>query len=129
MLKLIFERRPALVVFEGYALGGRTNSRLGDLAELGGALKMAIWPHGIPMLVVPPATMKLVITGKGNAKKPEIAAALLKNMKVEIDDEDAADAVGLLLCALSLQGRKVIPLTEKQRTSLTRCATIEARKL
>lgn len=54
-----------------------------------------------PIYFYPPATVKRVVAGKGNAPKPEVTAALRRYLA--LDDafqpsEDASDALGVALC-------------------------------
>jgi len=52
--------------------------------------------HGLPRSDYSPMTVKKFITGKGNAKKPEMMA-VIKSMGYDIQDDNQADAVGILL--------------------------------
>jgi hypothetical protein len=55
--------------------------------------------HGVPLLVVPPATLKTYATGKGNSSKDAVLAAVVKRYPGwEVTGNDVADAV--ILCAI-----------------------------
>lgn len=82
-------------VIEGLAFH---SGRLGALAELHGAFKF--WLNNCSafpgeLYVCAPATLKLYATGKGNAKKPELAKALdaiLGSPTVDMMNHDEIDA-------------------------------------
>ena len=87
-------------VMEGYNYGaarGRntTPGRLFDIGELGGMIKMFFHDEGIRLLIVPPASLKMFVTGNGLAKKPEMIAAVAEQWGVETNSDNIADAVGL----------------------------------
>jgi crossover junction endodeoxyribonuclease RuvC len=55
--------------------------------------------NAIPYQGMPVATIKKYITGKGNAKKDEVIAAV-KNRGHVVEDDNEADAIAILLLAL-----------------------------
>lgn len=57
--------------------------------------KMA-YSRGVPYTKHAPPTIKKFITGHGFAKKPEVIAAI-RNLGHDVQDDNAADAVALLL--------------------------------
>lgn len=95
--ELITRAAPDLVSLEGYAMGFNSGkSRLFDIGELGGVLRLLVWECKIPLLIVPPSTLKQFITGNGAAKKFHIRAALRELYSIDIDQDDQADAYALL---------------------------------
>jgi crossover junction endodeoxyribonuclease RuvC len=56
--------------------------------------------HDIPYEGVPVQTIKKFITGKGNAGKPEVLAAVRKQGFESVVDDNEADAVALMLLKL-----------------------------
>lgn len=96
--KLLDEVQPALVVYEGYAMGVRGGGRVFDLGELGGVLKLEIYARGIPVLLVPPSCLKLFVTGQGKTDgKDEMMRTLARHRGQLFQRSDEADAYGLLL--------------------------------
>lgn len=95
---LLEQHTPDLVVLEEYAVNRKmgANNVLG-LAEWGGIIRMIVWEMQIDLLLVRPSSMKMVIAGKGNAKKPEVAKAIHQNFGTLIRQNDVADACGLML--------------------------------
>ena len=58
--------------------------------------------HGIPYQGVPVGTIKKHVTGKGNASKAEVIAAI-KTRGYLPDDDNESDALALLLWAIETQ--------------------------
>lgn len=105
LLALIDAFRPKLIVFEDYAMGFRKGTgRLAHLGEVGGVLKLTAWECGVPHLVVPNATLKRLITGRGNAKKPEVQAELSSRFGLQVHQNDEADAAALMLVGQAMRG-------------------------
>lgn len=91
------QQEPNLIVYEGYAMGIKGGGRAFDIGELGGLLKHHFWRNGVDVLLVPPSSMKMFVTGKGNAKKPDVAAVIAEELGYSFGSEDESDAVGLLM--------------------------------
>lgn len=85
-----------LAVIEGYGFATQKGHSLG---ELGGLVRWHLWTQGIEMLIVPPATLKKFVTGKGVGDKGQMMVDLYKNWGVDAGDNNAADA-----CALAIMG-------------------------
>lgn len=98
---------PALVVYEGYSMG-RFVGKIFDRAELGGVLKLSIWRRNIPLLVVPPTSLKKFITGKGNADKKKVAKSLAQACGKTFRTSDEADAYGLLMMGTAYSDPSVV---------------------
>lgn len=110
-------------VMEGYnygaARGRGSPGRLFDIGELGGMIKMFFHDDSTPLLIVPPASLKMFVTGNGLAKKPEMIHAVADQWGVETNSDNIADAVGLyhfMQAYLSARARR--RYTEKQRSAL-----------
>lgn len=101
---------PALVAYEGYALGFRGKSNtIFDLGELGGVLKLLILERGIDILLVPPKTLKSYATGKGNADKQQVSLALKEELGVSFATSDQYDATGLLVMGEAYLNKRLLP--------------------
>lgn len=82
------------VAMEGYAMGRTFNRE--KLGELGGVVKLAhATVFGTDPTVVPPTTLKKFVTGKGNASKKEVIAAVQSKWASDITNDNIADAYGL----------------------------------
>ncbi len=94
VVAVVKEAEPAAVFIEGHSFGSRDRGTI-DRAEYRGILSaalLAVCPH---VYEVPPATLKLFITGKGNANKTIVITACVKHYGVEYKTDDAYDAYGL----------------------------------
>lgn len=85
---------PTLVVYEGYSMGSR-HGRAFDIGELGGVLKLLFFDAGVDILLVPPTSLKLFATGKGNSDKPAMIAAMSEARGEKFSSSDEADAYAL----------------------------------
>lgn len=117
--RLLDEAQPKVIYLEGYAMQGKGRSF--DIAEWGGVIKMEAWRRGIDVVTVTPSTLKLVATGSGAAKKPQMAQALEETMGLAITQDDKVDAAWLLFLGEAHLGMSV-PKVLKDRI-LTRLQT------
>lgn len=85
-----------LVVLEGYAFGA--NRAAQKSGELAGVLKHELWRRDIPIILIPPTSLKLFAAGHGGADKGRmISCANQKCSLLNLDPktswhEDIADA-------------------------------------
>lgn len=89
------------IAMEGYAYSTTMGHTMG---ELGGMVKMTIFDtFGIKPLLVPPATLKKYITGKGTGvQKNQILLNVYKKWDLEFTDDNAADSYGLARIAAGI---------------------------
>jgi Holliday junction resolvasome RuvABC endonuclease subunit len=70
-----------------------------DIGEAGGVLKLMLYEQEYVLdknlYIIPPTSLKAFLTGKGNAKKPEIQKAILKIYGISFENDNLADAYGL----------------------------------
>lgn len=90
---LIQEHQPDLAVVEGYAYGNRNS--IVSLVEIGTLIRMALYTAKIPWYDAPPSLLKRFVTGKGNAKKPDVANAVKERWGFTSTSDDVVDAYGL----------------------------------
>jgi len=119
-----------LVVYEGYAMGGRAQrGRFFDMGELGGVLKLVAIERGFDILVVPPTNLKQFATETGNAKKPEITKAIASLWNYHVKQNDEADAFALMKLGEAWIDRRVARVySEKRRSSLEKCQLFKGQK-
>lgn len=100
------EGKPDLVVIEGYAMGRAGNiGRVFDIGELGGIVKLTYYNRSIPMLIVPPKTLKMFAVDNGNADK-QAMVEWAKTNGYDPKTDDDADAFALhSLGSAYLRGR------------------------
>jgi crossover junction endodeoxyribonuclease RuvC len=90
---------PQKIGIEGYAFGTH-NTRAHSIGELGCVFKLALYDWSHPWFIAAPTVVKKFATGKGNAKKGQVQVGLFKKWKLDIQDEDEADATVLALMAM-----------------------------
>lgn len=83
-------RRAAL---EGYSM--ESVNRSFDLGELGGIVRLCLIRNNVNFIVVPPLSLKLFVTGKGQASKTQVQTATMKRWGQAINQDDECDAYGL----------------------------------
>lgn len=83
-----------LVVLEGYAFSAHA-SHAHELGELGGVVRMALFGASIDYVEIPPASLKLFATGKGNANKEAMLAAAIRKLDYAGHSNDEVDALWL----------------------------------
>ena len=92
---LLDAAQPDFVMYEGYALQAKGQGRW-STAEMGGQFKLELYIRGIPVILVPPTTLKLAFTGKGNAKKPQMKAQAIEMFGIDgLLTDDEVDAYAL----------------------------------
>jgi len=89
------------IAMEGYAYSATMGHTMG---ELGGMVKIALFDtFGIKPLLVPPATLKKYVTGKGTGiQKNQILLNVYKKWGIEFTDDNAADSYGLARIAAGM---------------------------
>lgn len=117
--RLFFGLAPShvLAVIEGYSMGLKLGSVLADLAEIGGIIRLALWRRRVPMLIVPPSSLKFFITGKGNSTKDVMLKEVYRRWGFDTNDNNLADAYALAKVGEAWLGR-ADKLTEYQRRAL-----------
>lgn len=81
---------PLVVGIEGYAFS-KSSPGLQERCEMTGVIKRYLWEKEILTVTPAPTQVKLWATGNGNAKKPEMISAALKD-GFPYDEENMVDA-------------------------------------
>lgn len=84
---------------EGYSVG--SVNRPFALGEVGAVVQLVLHDAGIPFLVVAPKSLKLFVTGSGDAKKEDMQKAVKAKWGLDFDHDDICDAFGLAQLARS----------------------------
>jgi crossover junction endodeoxyribonuclease RuvC len=97
---LIDEIQPDLVAIEQlffYKMGNTI-----PVAQARGVILLVIAQHQIPWVEFTPAQIKQAVTGYGNAQKPDVQAAVARELNMDKipRPDDAADALAVALTAL-----------------------------
>ena len=110
-----------LVVVEGLAVASTTGQHL-TRAGLW-HLVMEKVDREFAWAQVPPATLKKYATGKGNAGKDEVLAAVIKRFPdVEVRGNDEADALVLAAMGADHLGKPMVDMPAVNRSSLEKVA-------
>lgn len=112
-----------VVVIEGYAFNRPNQAH--QIGELGGVIRVALSENGLDPVEVPPASLKLFATGKGNAGKEEMLAAAIRRLDYGGHDHNEADALWLLQMACCARGLELAS-NEAQRRALAKIPWPEA---
>ena len=104
-----------IVALEGYSYSSRF-SLAHSIGELGGVIKVALMEAGIEVVVIPPTNRAKFATGRGNASKDDVVAAVLAITPIEKQPglDDLCDAWVLEQMLRYILGERVLVLTDKQ---------------
>lgn len=134
LARLLEQRRtnvPVYAAIEGYAMGG--SGRITGLAEWGGVVRVLLTEMQIPILCVPPSSLKLWTAGHGFADKGQMRVAVRRmnegrlrtvwlNPNGNAPTDDEVDAVALaqfMRARVLLEAGTPLPVDgEKARKSL-----------
>jgi len=87
-------RSIAQAAMEGYNYGAGAG-QLFELGEVGGIVKCLLAELDIPLISVAPSQLKKFVAHKSSADKDEMMAAVKDKWKLDIRQDDMADAYGL----------------------------------
>ena len=91
-----------------------------DIGELGGCVRFLLHRLGIPVVDVPPATLKKYATGRGNAPKDEMIAAAIRRFGFAGCDNNEADAYLLWCLAHHAAGAPVVEVPKVNAEAVSR---------
>lgn len=106
-----------LVAIEGYSYNSRNGGE--RIGELGGVIRVALHESEIPFVEVSPAAVKKYATGKGNANKDAVVAAIAARTGIAFGTSDECDAWILRAMALDHYGEPVVKMPELNRSALS----------
>jgi len=107
---------PELVAIEGYSFNSR-NSQAHALGELGGVIRLALHDLHVPCIDVPPSSLKLYATGKGNAPKDAVYGAAIRHGSPAVDNNQG-DAWWLWCIACHILGYPQVEATAYRAKAL-----------
>lgn len=114
-----FATNADLVVIEGFAYGAKGRAVL-DIAGMGWLVRVALHERGYPIVEVPPASLKMFATGKGNADKNAMLGEAIRKLKYDGNDHNVADALWLLTMAQTAYSGATALCNAKQREALAK---------
>lgn len=116
---LDFDDRPHLVVIEDVVVRSGASSVLGMLH---GVVRADLLDRNIPYVTVPPATLKVYATGRGNATKPDMRMSLYQRAGIDERDDNRVDAWWLRALGHDLAGHPLLDLPKTHRRALDKLA-------
>ena len=81
------------VVMEGYSYNSVSKKFV--LGEVGGQIKLADFDAKVPLYEAAPKQLKKFVTGSGTATKDQVMVAIKERWKIDIINDNLADAYGL----------------------------------
>ena len=109
----------ALVAIEGPSYGSQAGqSGHHERAGLWWMVRCALRTHGIPVAVIPPASVKKYATGKGNASKADMVREVTRRFPWFAGGEDEADALVLAAMAADHLGQPMADMPKTHRVAL-----------
>ncbi len=108
--RALYQQGVRFVAQEGFSYN--SVSQHFSLGEVGGVLKLLAYELGVPLVVVPPASLKKFATGNSMASKEAMVEAA-EAKKVVVADDNQADAFFLAVIARCL-GQGVEPNVRAQ---------------
>lgn len=122
VLGAIREAEASDVALESYAVYRHNGAELG---ELGGVVRLALWEAGFSYWDVPPATLKRLVSGKGNAPKDVMLREVFRRWGFSASCSDTADAYGL---ARGIAGHRFGHERQTDRDAWSKAVRVEARE-
>ena len=109
-----------LIIVEGPSYGSAKGQRgHHERAGLWWHVTWRMWRNHIPLLVMPPAAVKVYATGRGNASKDDVlVAALARWPEAGITNNHEADAFTMLAAALDRAGAPLCAMPKTHRRAL-----------
>jgi Holliday junction resolvasome RuvABC endonuclease subunit len=119
-----FIKAADMVAMEGPSYGHSGPRFHEDLAGLRILVRRYCHRHRIPYALIPPKSLKLYVTGRGNATKGEVRSAIADRYGIHTEGAgryDMADAYGVLAAASDWLGQPLAPVPERNATALAGC--------
>jgi Holliday junction resolvasome RuvABC endonuclease subunit len=115
--RLVAAHAPQVCAIEGYSLGGLRGIAPVRLAEAGGLVRWALWRRGVPVVDVPPSTLKVYAVGHGHAEKAQMVDAV-QRYAPDVVYDDQADAWACRALLLHALGEPVWPASPRAGESV-----------
>lgn len=110
------QRHADLVVIEGFVTASKFS---GAVAPVHGAVRYWLYSCEATVAIVPPSSLKLYATGKGNCDKDAMGIAAMKRAGLDFSGRpDECDAWWLRAMALDAYGHPVVEMPALNRAAL-----------
>jgi len=114
LYELLDEYEPDFCIIEGYGFANKHT--LVTLVEVGTVMKYTLHLYRVPILDVPPTSLKKFVSGKGNVKKDVMMLEAYKRWQFEGTDNEV-DAFCLAQFGMGLLGLVKVPKTNESALS------------
>ena len=111
---------PRLAVIEGASFHSQSSSK-DEIAGLHRIVRLAMFRRETPYILVAPIQLKKFVTGVAKAEKSMVVREVWRRWGVEVEDDNQADAVGLVQIGRGLLG-ELDEITEFQRDIVAKVA-------
>lgn len=115
---LAANEHPDLAVIEDALFTGRANRNTGIVLMAHGVIRTAFLRRNIPIVYVPPATLKIYACGTGQATKHDMMIELYKRTGLDVRDDNQADAWWLRAMGCAGLGAPVLELPKTHTRAL-----------
>ena len=112
-----------LVVVEDVVATSRNGA---TVAMVHGLIRWMLWRDSVPHTFIPPATLKVFATGRGNAGKDEMLASAIHRLGYQGHSHDVADALWLAHLGAHLLGRPAVDLPATHLRALLKVKAVAA---
>lgn len=102
--KILKQTRPDIVAIETLFFSKNVRTAMG-VSEARGVISLVVEETGCPIVEFTPVEVKLAVTGYGQADKRQVQKLVESILKISrpITSDDAADALGIALCATQVR--------------------------
>lgn len=126
--QVLEEHTPRLLALEAAFFGRNARSAL-RIGEARGVVMMAAARRGVPVVEIPPATVKRRVTGAGAASKEQVDRLVRMHVgepQLRFEGRDESDALAIALCAwMSAGTSRRVPARTARRGSLPAGARLQ----
>lgn len=101
LIKILQKHKVTVIAIESYSFGSRGRATF-SLGELGGVLRLALLENGFKFFDVSPSSLKSFVAENGAADKVMMRQAIIRKYRLDITEDNIADAYGLARMCLFL---------------------------
>jgi Holliday junction resolvasome RuvABC endonuclease subunit len=114
---LLIQHRPDLAVIEDLPIHA---SAAGKTGMVHGVIRAKLLRHGIPYLLVSPATLKVYAAGRGTCDKSDMRMSLYQRAGLDVADDNQVDAAWCRYLGLDMLGSPAIQLPQTHKRALAK---------
>jgi len=95
LIEAIAKHSPNMIMLEDYILRHQNAITTLQLIEYGAIVRLQLTKHGWPWITAVGSQLKKWITGRGSGSKSVIIKDVYKQLKIDVDNDNLADAIVL----------------------------------